>query len=167
MENASKALLIAGEVLIGLIVLTILASVFDKGIQFAESFREKSDKQKIIAFNTEFTKYITTNTSTERTYIYAEDVISIINRAINWNETNADDTETVTVIIFDEAGIIEYEIQDTIDFDADDRVQFLTNYRLTDDPTSLEYKFSCEVTLRTGTGRIETVIIRNQGQNPG
>ena len=166
MENASKALLIAGEVLIGLIVLTILASVFDKGVQFAESFREKSDKQKIIAFNTEFTKYITTNTGTERTYIYAEDVISIINRAINWNETNADATEIVTVNIFDEAGIIEYEIQDTTDFNVDDRVEFLTNYRLTDSPTNLEYKFSCEVTLKSGTGRIENVIIRNQGQNP-
>lgn len=163
MENASKALLIAGEVLIGLIVLTIFAYTFEQAFLFAEAFRERADRQKIIAFNTEFTKYVTTNTGTNKSYIYAEDIVSIINRATDWNEKTADDNEKITVEIQDASGGTEFIIDDISDFDQEDRTQFLTKYKLTNNPTNSEYQFSCRVTLRAGTGRVNRVIIKNEG----
>ena len=83
-ENASKALLLAAEVLIGVIIFSIFAYVFERANLFAEHYKEISDKQSIVEFNAQFISYVTNNSDMK--YIYAEDVVTLANQAINWNE---------------------------------------------------------------------------------
>lgn len=104
MENASKALLIAGEVLIGLIVLSIFAFAFEKAYEFAESYQDRSAQQKIVAFNTQYTKY---NTGS-RKHIYSEDVVTLTEQVLNWNQTTVIDSEKIRLNILDERGGLIY-----------------------------------------------------------
>lgn len=156
-ENISKALLIAGEVLIGVIIASILVVVFNRVSEFTGSYREYSDMRQIVEFNTQFTQYITNNTNTDATYIYAEDVVTLANQAIDWNRTTPNSNERITVTIKMETETI---IATTGTFDG---TEFIEKYKLRNDPTSPEYRFSCEVTLNNTTGRVNTVTITSKG----
>lgn len=153
MENASKALLMAGEILIGIIIISIFAWIFGKTQEFAEGYNENMNKQKIVAFNNQYTQYITNNTDTDATYIYAEDVVTIANQARDWNETTPNEDEKITVMIIMEDRII---VATTGTFNEG---EFLEEYKLRDTPEKPEYKFSCEVELNEKTGRVSRVTI--------
>lgn len=162
MENATKALLIAGELLIGVIILSIFAYTFRHIFEFTESYYERQERQKIIQFNSQYTKYITQETNgVEDIYIYAEDVVTITEQAISWNKTTADDSEKITVTILDKSGRLIYSTARE-EFKRED---FLRTYKLTGDPSNnnKEYKFSCTVNLNDTTGRVKEVVMRIQG----
>ena len=157
MENASKALIMAGEVLIGVIILSILVLMFNKISEFTESYYANSETQKMIAFNAQFTKYITNNTDQDATYIYSEDVVSIVNQVLNWNRTVSDDIERITVTISTNEETI------VIPSDRFDSSSFLSKYKLRENPSIEEYAFSCNVSLNETTGRVSTVDIVMKG----
>ena len=54
MENASKALIIAGEILIGVIILSILAYLFSSASGLSQSYSEAEQKKVLDAFNNKF-----------------------------------------------------------------------------------------------------------------
>ncbi len=154
MENASKALLIAGEVLIGLIVLSIFAFAFQKAYEFAETIQDRATQQKIVAFNTQYTKYAT---GTSR-YIYSEDVVTLIEQVINWNNTTAIDSEKIELRVEDETG---HEIYSTYN-----RTEFLDEYKLRGDPSHAEekeFRFSCNVEVNSSSGRVDKITIQRRG----
>lgn len=99
MENASKALLIAGEVLIGVIVLSIFAYTFQRVGSFVETYQERTEHRKTIEFNTQYTKYATGSGK----YIYAEDVVTLTEQVLNWNNTTVIDSEKIELNIIDES----------------------------------------------------------------
>lgn len=161
MENASKALLIAGEVLIGVIVLSIFAFAFQKAYEFAESFQDKSTQQKIVAFNTQYTKYAT---GTEKS-IYSEDVVTLTEQVLNWNQTTVIDSERIQLNILDERGGPIYSTQ-TQATDKFDRTTFLDDYKLRGTPSNAglkEYKFSCDVGISSSSGRVNAITIKIEG----
>lgn len=162
MENASKALLIAGEVLIGIIILSIFVYVFDRMQAFSESYQDNSERQKIIVFNTQYTKYMT-QTGSETTYIYAEDVVTLVEQVVNWNKMTAIDSEKIELDILDISGGIIYSTQTALPEFV--RSEFLTQYKLTGDPSqqNKEYKFSCSVELNNTSGRVNRVVIQIRG----
>lgn len=161
MENASKALLIAGETLIGVLILTILAYTFQRIYAFAENYQSINERQKIVAFNTQYTKYIT-NTGSEPTYIYTEDVVTLTEKVLNWNAITADDNEKIELYILDKSGGKIYSTQTVIlEFD---RENFLEKYKLRADTNQAEYKFSCRVESNTDSGRVNRIIIQIQGE---
>ena len=176
MENASKALIIAGEVLIGVIIITILVFMFNKVNEFTESYHDKSDRQELIAFNAEYAKYITNNTAADATYIYAEEVVTIVNQAIDWNKTTPNDNEKIIVDICNESNVIEYKVLKNAQIQKgagplsigikEFGVEFLNKYKLRtgEEPAKPEYKFSCEMTISNDTGRIDCVKITNKGE---
>lgn len=157
-ENASKALLIAGEVLIGVIILSLLIFIFGKIQDFTEEYYDNTDQQKLVAFNNQYFKYVTNNTANDATYIYAEDVVTIANQAIDWNVVAPKADETITVYIHD--GSTVKTVKQESDFDG---VEFLSKYKLTNNPQKPEYIFSCEVKTNNTTGRVNEVIITNKG----
>lgn len=162
MENASKALLIAGEVLIGIIVLSIFAYTFQKVYTLVESYQERSEHQKIIEFNTQFTKYATGAGK----YIYAEDIVTITEQVLNYNEITVIDNEKIELNILDERGAIIYSTQKQNIYKFD-RTTFLDDYKLRGDPSHAnqkEYKFSCQVEIASTTGRVNKVTIQIQGE---
>lgn len=161
MENASKALLMAGEVLIGIIILSILAYTFQKMSAFAENYQDTKEHQKIVAFNTQYIKY---QTGTEE-YIYSEDVVTLTEKVLNWNTITADDNEKIQLYILDKSGGKIYSSETLIpEFN---RENFLDRYKLRGDPTNAmkkEYKFSCKIETNTNSGRVSGIIIQIQGE---
>lgn len=80
MENASKALIMGGSVLIGVILLTTMVYIFRSTGNFASTYDDKLEKSIVEKFNEQFTSYI------ERKDITTHELISIINLAENYNE---------------------------------------------------------------------------------
>lgn len=79
MENASKALLMAAGVLIGILILSLIVYLFANfGMASAEVHKQK-DMNDINSFNTQFTSY-------EGKECNIQDVISAVNLAIDNNK---------------------------------------------------------------------------------
>jgi len=79
MENASKALIIAGGVLIGIMVLSLLSYVFLNGGSFSNEQYKQIEKSQLQAYNLEFEKYM-------RKDLNASDILTVINKAKDINE---------------------------------------------------------------------------------
>lgn len=75
MENASKALLIAAEILIALMVISIGVYLWANFSKVSETYSQEMSSQQIQEFNTNFTKY------QGRTNITAQEIVSVIHFA--------------------------------------------------------------------------------------
>ena len=58
MENASKALLMAGGVLIGMLILTLMVTLFMSSKEFSDKYDQTKKEEAIQQFNVNFTKYL-------------------------------------------------------------------------------------------------------------
>lgn len=76
MENASKALLIAGGVLIALIIIGALVNTFSTVGEFEMSKLTQEEQEQLIAFNEQYTRYA-------NQYVYGTEVITVINKTKN------------------------------------------------------------------------------------
>ena len=81
MENASKALIIAGEILIGVIILSILAYLFSSASGLSQSYSEAEQKKVLDAFNNKFEIY-------NRNNLIIHDIITVANLAKQFNNEN-------------------------------------------------------------------------------
>lgn len=77
MENASKALLMAGGVLIGIIILSVLVYAFRTGGNFATTTDDVMNEASLAKFNSQFTMY------EGKSNLTVHDVLSIMNLAEN------------------------------------------------------------------------------------
>lgn len=93
MENASKALIMAGGMLVGILVLTLAAYLFFTFGTQASKIGDRVKEQQIEKFNSDFTSYI----DKENITIY--DVITVANRAKAYNEKNELDETDVDYYI--------------------------------------------------------------------
>ena len=95
MENAAKALLIAGGILIAIMILTVLVYAITTKNRIEKAEYEKVQLEKIAKFNSEFEAY-----NKER--LYGIDVISVINKAIAHNKkmqaTKTEDKYFINVV---------------------------------------------------------------------
>lgn len=81
MENASKALIMAGGVLIGILILSLAAYLFvDFGSTSAEIHRQNEEKQ-ITEFNSKFTAYLEYKDRNENWQITIYDIITLVGYA--------------------------------------------------------------------------------------
>ena len=58
MENASKALLMAGGILIGILILSLMTTLFVSSKQLSTSYDNTKNEEAIQRFNVNFTKYL-------------------------------------------------------------------------------------------------------------
>ena len=58
MENASKALLMAAGVLIGVLLLTLIATLFISANEFTTGYEEEKRSEAVQRFNVNFTQYV-------------------------------------------------------------------------------------------------------------
>ena len=78
MENASKALIIAGGILLALMTLTLLVYGLTTTTRISEANDEAKKLEEIENFNSEYLAY-------NRRVMYGIDLINVINKAINNN----------------------------------------------------------------------------------
>lgn len=78
MENASKALLIAGGILLSIILLSLLMYMFTSANTMAEAQDNKNLNKQINDFNKSYTAY-------DKKRMYGTDVITVVNKAIDHN----------------------------------------------------------------------------------
>ena len=58
MENAAKALLMAGGILIGILILALMVTLFESSRNLSDSYESTKKQEAIQQFNTNFTKYL-------------------------------------------------------------------------------------------------------------
>ena len=80
MENASKALIMAGGIILAMMLLAMLIYVWTTIGDSAESQNRKILVQQIAEFNKSYLAY-------DKTKMYGIDVITVVNKAINHNKT--------------------------------------------------------------------------------
>ena len=79
MENAAKALLMAGSILLAIIVISLLLMSHNKLSEFQQAKVEREEKEEIVKFNEPFISY-------QKNRMYGTDLISVLNLAISNNE---------------------------------------------------------------------------------
>lgn len=79
MENASKALTIAGGVFIALLILGALLLMFNQVSQYKKIDSESVQATQLAQFNEQFTQY-------ERNNLAGVDLISLINKVVDYNK---------------------------------------------------------------------------------
>lgn len=86
MENASKALIIAGSILIAIMIVSLGVVIFNNMENTAKN-AANMDKQEIENFNSKLTPYIGQNISGSQVNALIQLVISIDNSAVNSSDT--------------------------------------------------------------------------------
>lgn len=79
MENATKALLIAGGVLIAIIIISLLIKTYGSISFFHREQISSEEAERIESYNKEYTRYL-------NKYVYGTEVITAINRSLNNKE---------------------------------------------------------------------------------
>ncbi len=134
MENASKALIIAGGILLALMLLSILVYVAGSMQDWAGSQTRDELTKQIAEFNKGYEVY-------NKKRMYGTDVISVVNKANDDNIRNQDDEK--------------YWVNVTV-LDKDDKSISVDN--------SKEFKmtiFTCEeMKDSNGNGRIDSIVFR-------
>ncbi len=82
MENASKALIMAGGILIAILVMSLFVYLIVSFGATSDKIHDQNAQTQITEFNAQFTKY------QGRTNITIYDVVSVANLAIDYNENN-------------------------------------------------------------------------------
>ena len=102
MENASKALLIAGGVLIALITIALLVRSFSSISSFQKFQLDEEEQAQLLAFNGQYSKYL-------NQYVYGTEVLSLQNKykndklvSVNLTEGSEQPTMTENQYKYDE-----------------------------------------------------------------
>ena len=126
MENASKALIIAGGILLAIMILALLVYMGTAMTDMAESQDRKLAAQQLEEFNKSYLVY-------NKTRMYGTDVITVVNKAINHNK-NIGASET-------DPYYINVKIKTTDDFKTTGKV---INYYLSPDDENYENDLSVD-----------------------
>lgn len=115
MENASKALVMAGGVLIGILILSLAVYLFaDFGTTVAE-INEQNVQQQIVQFNSRFTSYEGLKDDAGNWKITIYDIISLASYAKEYNEYYKDSGRDKIKVKLNGSDIQEENYQDLID----------------------------------------------------
>ena len=82
MENATKALLMAGSVLLGIIVLSLFVIMANSLTDYQKSQTQNEREAQIVAFNNQYEGYI-------RDDVSGSDILSLINKVTFYNRTKS------------------------------------------------------------------------------
>ena len=113
MENASKALLMAGGVLIAILIISVLVMTFQKTGNVSKSYDKSVSQEEITKFNVNFTKYLgqdlTIHQAITITNFAQSNGVTVINPTTTDNIDNSNINEkkyTITINNYDENGYI-------------------------------------------------------------
>lgn len=84
MENASKALIIAGSVLIAILVISLLVVFYNNIKEFQNVNHQVDVSEQIAEFNKQYDVYYRDN-------LYGSDILSIANKVVDYNIRESDE----------------------------------------------------------------------------
>ena len=84
MENASKALIIAGSVLIAILVISLLVVFYNNIKEFQNANHQVDISEQISEFNKQYDVYYRDN-------LYGSDILSIANKVVDYNIRESDE----------------------------------------------------------------------------
>lgn len=106
MENASKALIMAGEILIGILILGLLVYGYNNWSYFSDEQEKSKEIKQLAAFNREYESY-------NRRLLRGVEVISLMNKAISNNEKYKDNLGYYGIdITFEMVEAVSYKKED-------------------------------------------------------
>lgn len=114
MENATKALLIAAGVMIGVMILTLGAALFASLDSYVQAEHERMEFIEQNAFNTQFIKYSNSNTLTIQDIVTAANLAHQNNIDYNADEGNRGNPASLYVAVYLEGTSIENANDDDI-----------------------------------------------------
>lgn len=170
MENASKALLMAAGVLIGILVISFMMLLLRKGGQMSSEFDSQLSNNELLKFNSQFELY--KRSDIENTFF---DVITVVNLAYDVNTSTqwqAKSGVTVEIreganpkfYISDSVKIEKHKMLDASNHEKDIYSEIIEKYTQlkNDDPAQgYRYKFICEkIDYNTASGKVNQVIFR-------
>jgi len=170
-ENASKALIMAGSVLIGVLILTLFVYLFRTMGEYAAEAERNRAKTQINMFNTNFTKYLGETTyeveDIEKKTCTIHDIVTAANFAKQTNqalgyekEQDYSDRSDYVQIDFYGPGYKKIHLESVIE---DEYKKILRNHELNYIPiydaegNLQEYqtrKYICEITFSAESGRV-------------
>lgn len=111
MENASKALILTGEILIAVLVLSLASYIVTQFGTFSRTLNEKMERKEISEFNVKFTNY------SGRADINVQDLVTAINLANQRNkEYDASPSDAYYVeVLLDGKSILSSNINELLE----------------------------------------------------
>ena len=110
MENASKALLMAGAVLIGVLILSLLSYYFSKNRDFASGIEKTLEVSQIEANNVQYLAF-------NRNDLIANDIVSVINLAKDNNaKWDGNSNYTVAITCNGDSRAVDWNSEKKLDF---------------------------------------------------
>lgn len=112
MENATKAIVMAGAVLIGIIIISVGVLLWRNYSEFSANNSENIRNQQLSEFNVKFQKY--NYNENEKNYATAQDVRTIVNLVKDYNEKY--NQTLVQVVYNNSSAILSWDDKRWIDF---------------------------------------------------
>ncbi len=133
MENASKALIISAEILIGVLLLTFLVFMLNSMDTFSQTVNSNIETKNVNEFNSQFETYNGRNNLT------AQDVITIGNLARNYNNTEEGQETKNKIIVYLQGTESKYANVHTLN--DEQTYEFIEKYSVENKAT-----FECQIT---------------------
>lgn len=148
MENASKALIYAGEILLGVLLLTFMVFLFHSLGTFSDTVDENIETKNINEFNAPLEKY------RGRTDITVQDIVTIGNYAKEYNEQ----IESIQIKVIVSGVESKYTSAHTL---KDDKEQYEFIKKYSNSATNEIIYFECtQMTYNEETGRISEIKLK-------
>ena len=151
MENASNALIIAGEILIAVLVISLFAYIVVQFGNFSTQMHEEMAESQVVTFNSNFTKY------SYRANITAQEIATAINFAkqandnkdLDWNDTS----EYYTTVYIDGKNVFNSSsyIKNRDEYNNNDKINEVILKFIKDNNTKY---FSCNASLEKRGSKI-------------
>ena len=152
MENASKALIIAGAILISILIIAIGMYIYTSSSSSIYGATSQMNSQEVTAFNQGWTNYEGTQKGSN--------CRTLISQIIANNSTNKEDP---TKLINLQVGNDDYTVVTTEDngnpIAADDISTVLTNMQTARNSIELKHNYKVTTEINNSTGIINKVII--------
>lgn len=146
MENATKAMLIAAGVLIGVMILSFGAVLFSELEAYVESSHERMKFNEQNAFNSQFTKYADIS-STIQDVVTAANIAYQNNVDYHATEDERGNDSTLYVAVYLEGTPIENTINEMDDATENNNAVNLLS-------KNIDKKYRCEIEISQETGRV-------------
>lgn len=155
MENASKALIMAGGVLIGILILSLAAYLFASFGGTSQVIQERIDQSSLDQFNNKFISY-----QEKQCTIY--DVLTIVNYANEFNDKN-EYKQTDTKYYIKVEGVDGISNSLTMDYINNNWDKY--GEPIPDEKFEL-YKYKCKIDIDSDTKRVNHVQINRYPTTP-
>lgn len=148
MENASKALIMAGGVLIGVLIISLAVYLFVSFGQTSAEINSQNAQKQINQFNSQFTSYEGNNQLT------AHDLITVTNFAIENNKYYDNDSNYIVEVFLDNKKL------------TDNNNSYIPKKELENETLiGVQYRYNCKILSYHDNGRIWKIQFKQENDD--